>query len=662
MRLVKNNDNPINENKIINQIRSLGIDMINEAKSGHPGIVLGAAPIIYTLYANHLRFDRDNPNYFNRDRFIMSAGHGSALLYSTLFMAGFDLEIEDLKNFRQINSKTPGHPELGITPGVDMTTGPLGQGFATAVGVAIAEAHLEARYNKFSKNLFDFNTYVLCGDGDLEEGISYEAASLAGTLGLNKLIVLYDSNDTQLDSNTDIVFTEDIKMRFEACNWNYLKVIDGEDYLSISKAIDEAKKSTKPTIIEIKTKIGKFSKNEGKNIIHGGPLEKDDITNIKSKLNIRDVSFNVSNDTIEDFQDLITKRCNNISESFNEKLEKLNSDIKDEIMYLMSSNKKLDFKDLIYDEPEDKQESPIITSGKVLNELSKLNQSIIGGSSDVFRATKTLIEKEDVFSPKNYKGRNIYFGVREHAMGAILNGLAITGYRPYGATFLAFSNYLMPAIRMGAMLKLPITYIFTHDSISLGEDGPTHQPIEQLAQLRAIPNLEVFRPCDANEVIGVYKTIMKKENSPAVISLSKNILPILEETNSNEVEKGGYIVRNNLRKLDGIIISSGEEVHIAIEIAKRLNIKGFDIRVVSMPSISRFLENTKDYIEEILPVGIRKIVIEASSKMPWNEIVFNKKYLITLDNYGKSGKKDDVYKEFGFDIDSLEEKVEDLLK
>lgn len=662
MRLVKNNDNPINEGKIISQIRSLGIDMINEAKSGHPGIVLGAAPIIYTLYANHLRFDRDNPNYFNRDRFIMSAGHGSALLYSTLFMAGFDLEIEDLKNFRQINSKTPGHPELGITPGVDMTTGPLGQGFATAVGVAIAEAHLEARYNKFSKNLFDFNTYVLCGDGDLEEGISYEAASLAGTLGLNKLIVLYDSNDTQLDSNTDIVFTEDIKMRFEACNWNYLKVIDGEDYVSISKAIDEAKKSTKPTIIEIKTKIGKFSKNEGKNIIHGGPLEKDDITNIKSKLNIRDVSFNVSNDTIEDFQDLITKRCNNISESFNEKLEKLNSDIKDEIMYLMSSNKKLDFKDLIYDEPEDKQESPIITSGKVLNELSKLNQSIIGGSSDVFRATKTLIEKEDVFSPKNYKGRNIYFGVREHAMGAILNGLAITGYRPYGATFLAFSNYLMPAIRMGAMLKLPITYIFTHDSISLGEDGPTHQPIEQLAQLRSIPNLEVFRPCDANEVIGVYKTIMKKENSPAVISLSKNILPILEETNSNEVEKGGYIVRNNLRKLDGIIISSGEEVHIAIEIAKRLNIKGFDIRVVSMPSISRFLENTKDYIEEILPVGIRKIVIEASSKMPWNEIVFNKKYLITLDNYGKSGKKDDVYKEFGFDIDSLEEKVEDLLK
>lgn len=662
MRLVKNNNNPINEEKIINQIRSLSIDMIDIAKSGHPGIALGAAPIIYTLYAKHLRYDVDDPKYFNRDRFILSAGHGSSLLYATLFMAGIDLEIDDLKNFRQINSKTPGHPELGVTKGVEMTTGPLGQGLATAVGIAMAEAHLEARYNKFSKNLFDFNTYVLCGDGDLEEGISYEACSLAGTLGLNKLIVLYDSNDTQIDSNTDIVFTENIKMRFEACNWNYIKVADGEDIHAISKAIDEAKKSTKPTIIEIKTKIGKFSKDEGTNIIHGGPLEKDDITNIKEKLNLRDISFNVTNDTIEDFQYLITKRCKKISDKFNKKLSKLNDDIKEEIMYLMNDNKKLDFKDLIYDEPEDNEEAPKVTSGKVLNELVKLNSSIIGGSSDVFKATNTIIERESPFSSKDYSGRNIYFGVREHAMGAILNGLAVTGFRPYGSTFLSFSNYLMPAIRMAAMLKLPITYIFTHDSISLGEDGPTHQPVEQLAQLRAIPNLEVFRPCDANEVIGTYKTIMKKENSPTVITLSKNTLPILKNTNSNEVEKGGYIVRDNLRKLDGIIISSGEEVHLAIEVASRLNVKGFDIRVVSMPSIERFLNNSKEYIEDILPVGVKKIVIEASSKMSWNEIVFNKKYLITLDTYGKSGKRDDVYKEFGFDVDTLEEKVEKLLK
>ena len=586
MRLIKNNNNPINEEKIINQIRALSIDMIDIAKSGHPGIALGAAPIMYTLYAKHLRYDVDNPNYFNRDRFILSAGHGSSLLYSTLFMAGIDLEIDDLKRFRQINSKTPGHPELGVTKGVEMTTGPLGQGLATAVGIAIAEAHLEARYNKFSKNLFNFNTYVLCGDGDLEEGISYEACSLAGTLGLNKLIVLYDSNDTQIDSNTDLVFTENIKMRFEACNWNYIKVVDGEDINSISKAIEEAKKATKPTIIEIKTKIGKFSKDEGTNIIHGGPLEKEDITNIKEKLNLRDIPFNVTNDTIEDFQYLITKRCKKISDKFNKKLNRLNDDIKEEIMYLINDNKKIDFKDLIYDEPEEKEESPKVTSGKVLNELVKLNKSIIGGSADVFRATNTIIEKESSFSNKDYNGRNIYFGV------------------------------------------------------SLGEDGPTHQPVEQLAQLRVIPNLEVFRPCDANEVIGTYKTIMKKENSPAVIALSKNSLPILENTNSNEAEKGGYIVRDNLRKLDGIIISSGEEVHLAIEVANRLNIKGFDIRVVSMPSIERFLSNSKDYIEEILPVGIKKIVIEASSKMSWNEIVFNKKYLITLDTYGKSGKKD----------------------
>lgn len=662
MRLVKNNDNPINEEKIINQIRALGIDMINEAKSGHPGIVLGAAPIIYTLYANHLRFDRENPKYFNRDRFILSAGHGSALLYSTLFMAGFDLEIEDLRKFRQLNSKTPGHPELGVTPGVDMTTGPLGQGLATAVGIALAETHLEAKYNSFSKNLFDFNTYVLCGDGDLEEGVSYEAISLAGTLGLNKLIILYDSNNIQLDGSTSMVFNENIKMRFEACNWDYIKVSNGENYEEISNAIDEAKTNSKPTIIEIKTKIGKYSKNEGTNIVHGGPLLEEDVTNIKKRLNLRDISFNVTNDTIEDFQFLINNRCNNLSEEFNNKLENLNDDIKEEILYLMNDDKKLYFKDLIYDEPESKEESPKVTSGKVLNELVKLNQSIIGGSADVFRATNTIIEKEEAFSVKNRNSRNIYFGVREHAMGAILNGLALTGFRPYGSTFLAFSNYLIPAVRMAAMLKLPITYIFTHDSISIGEDGPTHQPIEQLAQLRTIPNLEVFRPCDANEVIGTYKTIMKKNNSPAVISLSKTVLPILKETDSNKVELGGYIVKDNLRKLDGIIISSGEEVHVAIEVAKRLNIKGFDIRVVSMPSIKRFLDNDKDYIENIIPVGVKKIIIELSSKMSWNEIVFNKKYLITLDQFGKSGKREDVLKTYGFDIDTLEEKVENLLK
>lgn len=663
MKLVKNNDNPINENKIVNQIRALSIDMITEANSGHPGIVLGAAPIIYTLYAKHLRINTANPDYFNRDRFIMSAGHGSALLYSTLFMAGFDLELDDLKAFRQINSKTPGHPEIGVTPGVDMTTGPLGQGFATAVGMAMGEKHLEARYNTFKKNLINFKTYVLCGDGDLEEGISYESASIAGNLGLNNLIVLYDSNDISLDGKTSLTFKDDIKQRFESMNWNYIKVVDGEDIYQIDKAIEDAKKITdKPTIIEIKTTIGKYSKDEGTNLVHRKVLEKDDISSIKEKLKLRDVMFNVTNDTIEDFQHLINSRCSNLEREFTEKFENLNNDIKEELNFIMGNDKKIDFKDLIYDKPDNEKESPRDTSKKVLNALVKNNPYMLGGSADLFGANKTYIDNGGDFSKENYGGKNIFFGVRENAMGSILNGLALVGYRVYGSTFLSFSNYLAPAIRMAALLNLPITYIFTHDSISLGEDGPTHQPVEQLTWLRATPNLEVFRPCDANEIIGVYKTIMKKKMGPSVISLSKTILPILETTNSNEIEKGGYIVKSCTRKLDGIIISTGEEVHLAIEVANRLSIKGFDIRVVSMPCTKRFLENDKEYIEEILPVGIKKIVIETSPSMSWNRIVFNPKFSITLDSFGTSGKREDVYKKLGFDIDSLEEKVEKLLK
>lgn len=663
MKLIKNNDNPINSNKIINQIRALGIDMITEANSGHPGIVLGAAPTIYTLYANHLRISTDNPDYFNRDRFIMSAGHGSALLYSTLFMAGFDLELDDLRKFRQIDSKTPGHPELGITPGVDMTTGPLGQGFATAVGMAIGEKHLEARFNSFKKNLIDFNTYVLCGDGDLMEGVSYEAASLAGTLGLNKLIVLYDSNDISLDGKTSLTFNENIKMRFEAMNWNYIKVVYGEDISLINKALEDAKKSTdKPTIIEIKTTIGKYSKYEGTNKVHGKALEKEDITNIKEKLKLRDVLFNVTNDTIEDFQYQINNRCSDLEEEFNKKYDELNIDIREELDSIIKKEKNIEFKDLIYDKPENEIESPRDTSSKVLNALVKRNNIIFGGSADLFDTNKTYITDGGNFSKNDYYGKNIFFGVREHAMGAILNGLAIIGYRVYGSTFLSFSNYLSPAIRMAALLNLPITYIFTHDSISLGEDGPTHQPIEQLTALRSTPNLEVFRPADANEVIGTYKTIMRKERGPAVISLSKTLLPILDTTNSNEVERGGYIVKSCNRKLDGIIIATGEEVHLAIEVANRLSIKGIDIRVVSMPSIERFLNNDKEYIDEIIPVGIKKVVIEAASSLSWNRIIFNPKFLITLDTFGASGKREDVYKKYGFDIDSLEEKVETLFK
>lgn len=659
----KRDESEINEEKIVDQIRSLGIDMISEAKSGHPGIVLGAAPILYSLYAHHLKIDLNNPDFFNRDRFVMSAGHGSALLYATLYMAGYSLTLDDLKAFRQIDSKTPGHPEYKTTPGVEVTTGPLGQGFATAVGIAMAERSLAARFNKGRKEIIDFNTYVLCGDGDLMEGVSYEAASLAGTLKLNKLIVLYDSNDICLDGSTSQCFTENVAMRFIAQGWNVITVPDGNNIASITKAIEDAKNSSdKPTLIEVKTTIGKYSKLEGTNLVHGSPLEKEDITAIKEKMQIRDIPFTISQITMDDFQMFIRKRCKNLTEKFEKKVEGLEEEDKNALLSFIHGEKTFDIKDVVYEAPEDRVESTRVTSGKILSSVVPMFPSIIGGSADLFSATKTYVSEVGDFTSDNYQGRNIFFGVRENAMGAILNGFALCGYHPYGSTFLSFSDYLKPSIRLSCMMDLPVTYIFTHDSISVGPDGATHQPVEQLAGLRSTPNLEVFRPADANEVIGVYRTIFEKESGPSVIALSRNTVPILETTKINEVSKGGYIVFDSERKLSGILIATGEEVHLAIEVALRLQSKGLDIRVVSMPCIKRFEEQDQEYIDSILPVEIRKIVIEASSSMSWNSIVFNKKYLITLDEFGASGKKDDVYKKYGFDVDSLEEKVEDLLK
>lgn len=649
----------INQEKIINQIRSLGIDMIHEAGSGHPGIVLGAAPIIYTLYAHHLRVNPKNPNYFNRDRFVMSAGHGSALLYATLHLAGYDLSLEDLKQFRQIDSKTPGHPEYGRTPGVDCTTGPLGQGFATAVGMAMAEANLRTRY----PNLIDYNTYVLCGDGDLMEGISYEAASLAGTLKLHKLIVLYDSNNICLDGKTSDTFNDNISMRFISQGWNVITVEDGNSFELINKAIEEAKTSTdKPTLIEIKTTIGKYSLLEGTNKIHGTPPTEEDITQMKEKMGVRNIPFAISQNILEEFQYIMKERCENIQSAWEEKLVNESDEVKEELSYFMNSNKKIEIKDLFYDTPENGIESTRDTSSKILNAYVKDIPYLIGGAADLFAANKTYIQDGGNFQSENYLGKNIYYGVREHAMGAISNGLALCGFRPYASTFLSFSDYLKPSMRLTAMMNLSNIYIFTHDSISVGEDGPTHQPIEQLLALRTLPNLDVFRPADANEVIGSYKAIFEKESGPSAITLARNNVPILEETKANEVEKGAYIALDTMKKPMGIIMSSGEELHLVLEVAKRLKTKGIDIRVVSVPNLGRFLKQSDEYIEDLLPVEVRKIVVEASSSFSWNKLIYNSKYIITIDEFGASGKKEDVYKKYGFDVDSLEERIEQLLK
>lgn len=663
MTAQKRDENEINQGKIIDQLRCLGIDMISEANSGHPGIVLGAAPILYTLYAHHLRFDPLNPNYFNRDRFVMSAGHGSALLYATLYLAGFPITLDDLKNFRQIDSITPGHPEYRVTPGVDASTGPLGQGIAMAVGMAMAEANLRARYNNGKKEVIDHYTYVLAGDGDLMEGVSYEACSLAGTLKLNKLIVLYDSNDVCLDGKTSMTFNDNVSMRFVSLGWNVITVSDGESYEAISKAIDEAKNSTdKPTLIEVKTVIGKHSSLEGTNLVHGSPLRKEEITAIKEKLGVRDIPFTVSQNICDDFRYFVEKRCSSLSEKFDKTVASLSEEEQEELKFFMGNDKAIPIKNFIYTPTEDLLESPRDTSSRLLNSVVKDSPFILGGSADLFAANRTYIKDAGDFSANNYLGKNIFFGVREHAMGAILNGLALSGFRVYGSTFLSFSDYMKPAIRMAAMMKLPVIYIFTHDSISVGEDGPTHQPVEQLLGLRSTPNLEVFRPADANEVIGSYKAISETVSGPSVITLSRNKLPILETTNVVGVSHGGYVVFDTERKPSGIVIATGEEVHQAIEVAKRLLVKGIAIRVVSMPNLNRFLKQDEEYIESVLPVEVRKIVVEAGSSFSWNRLIFNDKYLITLDTFGASGKKDDVYKKFGFDVDSLEEKIENLLK
>lgn len=659
----RKDDTEINQIKIVDQIRCLGIDMIDNAKSGHPGIVLGAAPIIYTLFAHHMRIDPKKPEFFGRDRFVMSAGHGSALLYSTLYLAGYPISLEDLKDFRKIDSITPGHPEYGVTRGVDVSTGPLGQGIATAVGMALAESRQEELLNTSNNHLINYYTYVLCGDGDLMEGVSYEACSLAGSLHLNKLIVLYDSNDVCLDGKTNKTFNEDIQARFVSQGWNYILVSDGEDIAGISNAIEEAKKSTdKPTLIEIKTIIGKFSKLQGTNKVHGSPLSKEDISFIKENLKVRDIPFTISQNCLDDMQYLIEDRCENFVSGFDKGMIELDDDRRKLLNYFMGDEKEISLNDLIYEAPEKLEESTRVTSSKILNSIVPNHKELFGGSADLFGANKTYVDSIGDFSAENRSGGNIFFGVREHAMGSIMNGLALCGFRSYGSTFLAFSDYLKPAIRMACMMNLPVTYIFTHDSISVGEDGPTHQPIEQLSNLRTIPNLDVFRPADANEVIGSYKAILSKNVGPSVIALSRNVTPILENTKVNEVENGAYILYEPMKEAEGIIISTGEEVHLALQIAKNLQVKGISVRVVSMPNMKRFLEKDKKYQEEILPTKIKKIVIEAGTSYIWNLFVKDTKYILSIDTFGASGKKEDVYKKYGFDLETLEEKVEKLLK
>ena len=646
------------EEKIIGEIKSLGLDMIEEAGSGHPGIVLGAAPILYTLFLEHLRFAPEVPDFYNRDRFIMSAGHGSSLLYSVLYFAGYDISLDDLKSFRRLNSKTPGHPEYMKTPGVEMTTGPLGQGFATAVGCAIAEKHTASLINNKEK-VIDYNIYCLCGDGDLMEGVSYEAASLAGSLKLNNLIVLYDSNKVTLDGKTENVFDEDIAARFESMNWNVLFTSDSVE--DINNALIKAKSADKPTFIEIITTIGKGSLLAGSNKVHSGPLGEEEISKIKTSLGVRDIPFTISNEAVEEFRNYIKERNKDLTVDFDTKLETLESDEVSLLNKLMDKDKSIKLTSLDYNKPDDNEELLRISAKKVLNSYATISPLIIGGNADVSSSTKMYLNELSPFSKDNYKGRNINFGVREHAMAAIANGLALAGYRPFVSTFLSFSDYLKPALRLSALMNLPVTYIFTHDSISIGQDGPTHQPVEQLVSLRATPNLEVFRPADSNEVIGSFKTIFEN-NKPSCLILGRDKIKILETTSISATSKGAYIVHNEERKLDGIIIATGEEVTLALSVMKLLKEKGYDLRVISMPSIERYNLLTAEEKEELFPVGAKKFVIEKGSSYSWYSFVYKDSYLFTLDKFGTSGTKEEVDSFYGFTKEEISLKIEALLK
>lgn len=653
--------------KIVNNLKILGIDMIDHAGNGHPGIVLGAAPIIYTLYAKHMKINSSNPKWINRDRFVLSAGHASALLYATLHMAGYDISINDLKSFRELNSVTPGHPEYNVTPGVDVSTGPLGQGIANAVGMAMAERYIRNLVKKYDKNsnLIDYYTYCLCGDGDLMEGVAAEAASFAGNQNLDKLIILYDRNQISLDGKTDLTFDEDVTERFESYGFNVIEVKNGENVKAISNAINEAKKSKMPSLIIINTIIGRGSELENTNKVHGKPLEKTDISKLRETLKITSEPFVVDEEAKMLFRNQITKRCNDdykkwlveykrINESNNSKLGSILNSLEKGVLAIDfdSSNFKLD---------QRYKEELRLSNHRVMNIINEKSHFFLGGSADLSSSCKTNLENSGICSSENPVGKNIYFGVREHAMGAILNGMALSNLKVFGSTFLVFSDYLKPAMRMSALMDLPVTYIFTHDSIAVGQDGPTHEPIEQLSMLRTIPNMKTFRPADINEVMGSWEYILKN-NHPASLVISKNEMPMLTGTNAKYVSYGAYMVRREIGELEAIIIATGTEIKTAIELAEDLTLMGHHIRVVSMPSMELFLKQDKKYEDILLPKHIKTIVIEPSNKLMWCRFATSEEYVLGIDEFGASGKTKDVLKKYGYDYESLKQKCVELLK
>ena len=630
--------------KVINNLSCLAIDMIDNANSGHPGICLDAATMLYTLYSRHLSFKRDNCNWYNRDRFVLSAGHAAPLLYATLYMLDI-LSWDDIHNFRQINSNTPSFPTVG-TPGVDMSSGPLGQGIASAVGMAISERYLNATY---SKELIDHYTYVLAGDGDLMEGISYEALSIASKLKLNKLIILYDSNDVTLDGNLSNCSNEDIITRFKSLDFNIF-VVNNNKIKDIDIALTKAKNSNRPNIIIIKTIIGEHSLNAGTNIVHGKPLEKNDITQLKNALGVYDSPFCVSSESIKYFQNKVDTRMHLVYKNWQRKYNNLKESKSKKLDVILNGINTFDLNDISINY-QDLYLKDI--SHNILNEISNISDLVIGGSADVSSSCKTNLDKYPAFDSNNYKGRNINFGVREHAMAGIANGIALSNLRPFCSTFLVFSDYLKPSIRMSALMNCAVLYIFTHDSITIGEDGKTHQPIEQLYSLELIPNLFIYRPYDVNELISCYKEIYSLSR-PSCLILPKENNKVSELTKGNIIENGAYILKKEQSDNYIILLANGEEVGLIIELEERLKSISYDIRLVSIPCYKNFSLKDKNFQEKILPKDKTIIAITYGVSDYYYRFTNN---VIGLNEFGASGKVDDVLEHFNLNIDKLEERI-----
>lgn len=644
-------------------IRTLSMDAVQKANSGHPGMPMGMADVAYVLWTKYLKHNPSNPDWADRDRFILSAGHGSMLIYSLLHLTGYGVSLDDIKQFRQLHSNTAGHPEFGVTPGVEMTTGPLGQGFATGIGMAMAEKFLASTFNKPEYELINHYTYAIVSDGDLMEGISHEAASLAGHLKLNKLIYLYDANSISIDGSTDLAFTENVAKRFEAYDWD-VQEIDGHDHLQISNAIQIAQNSELPSIIICRTKIGFGSPNkEGKASSHGSPLGEEEIKATKDGYGWdSEKKFFIPDEALHQFRKQVTKG-NQVEESWNSLFEsyaiKFNDDAVELVRWL-SRDLPDNLEQLLpVFEADEKGMATRATSGKVLNALKDAIPNMLGGSADLEGSVKTNLTNKGVFNALNYAGRNTHYGVREHAMAAAMNGMALhDGVIPFGGTFFVFTDYCRPAIRLAALMKVPSIFVMTHDSIGLGEDGPTHQPIEHLASLRAMPNVLVLRPGDANEVSYAWKLALENENGPTVLVLTRQNIPIQERNTNNPArltEKGGYILIDSEKETpDAILIGTGSELHLAVDAQKVLKDKGVEVRVVSLPSWELFSMQSEEYQRLVLPDTVtNRVAIEAGSTFGWERYVGQQGLIIGIDTFGESAPYQELYEHFGITVEKI---------